>query len=531
MKKFVLGSLILVLALSFIACDRDGGSADWTRGDYSRRLSFTSAMNNPILGFDYTAGDPYALWWSTKYNWDIEVVPMASDRWNELPRIWVNSRDMPDVLIFNYTQTTHADAVSWAEQGLVKRMPDNWRELWPNISAVFDTTGLGPRIEEMMGGVYYLPRARFYEYLPGEPLPGHQAMHMRRDWAEAVGFPIKEAYTINEIMDYARLIRQHDPGRIGVNLQPITNRPGQALEIFVRRNFANFDTFFRDASGRYVWGGADPRTLEGLYLYYEAFSTGLLNREFFTLRNNEEWEQIRVTGIAASAYGGGTSTGFQIDYWNTFQQNLGLDPDEVMMFPIILGNDGYYHERETINYWGAIMFSPTIDEELFYRYMDMLDYNASDEGYLFSVAGFEGEDWEWRDGVMVNLNPPGLALEGANGKYPSMGYLLGTIRLWDDFSFVNPNVLQQYLDLSWKIYTDKVIYGRPDTLIPTDWEIWMYDSPARRRASVDFSTDFADIIINARSRADVETLWRQWINTQMSIIQPVLDELNALPRR
>ena len=97
------------------------------------------------------------------------------------------AQDMPDVAIFNYNTNTHADAANFVDQGLIKRLPDNWRERWPNVAGVFDVTTLGPRLEEEFGGVYFLPRARFYYNLLGDPLQNHWSLWLRADWMEAVG--------------------------------------------------------------------------------------------------------------------------------------------------------------------------------------------------------------------------------------------------------------------------------------------------------------------------------------------------------
>jgi len=493
---------------------------------YENRIKVTMATVGVIDGYDYTAGDPYAKWWSDRFNWDFEVRGLSWDNWTEMLRIWINSRDLTDAAVFNYTSTTHPDAASWAEQGLIKRLPDDWRTRWPNVAEVFDVTTLGPHLEEIYGGVYYLPRARFVRNLPGDPLPNHMGVAIRKDWAKAVGFPIKDAYTPSELLEYGRLIKEQDPGNLGTRLLPMSFTPVHALDVFVRFNSTYFNTYYKDGDGTYKWGAASPDTLEGLLNYYRAYSSGILNPEFYTLRNDDPGEQFSVAGVSGMFYTGSVPSGMHMFFNNEF---IATDnPFESIHLAIPVDAKGRYHQLDLINYWGSILFSPDIDDEVFERYMDMLDFAATEDGYRIQVAGFEGEDWELRNGGMVSLLPEGVVLEGTEGKYPSTGYTLGSIILWDEFGFDNPIYTAQLRARSHDLYQKRIQLGTPETFPHVDWTVWTFDSPNRRRASFDLATEFANIILNSTSEADVETKWNQWIASQRTLVQPVLDELNAL---
>ena len=89
----------------------------------------------------------------------------------------------------------HADGASYAEQGLVKKLPDDWKTRWPNLAEAYEGTVVGPLLEEQFGGTYFLPRPVFANNQPTEPLVTHQSIFMRKDWLEAVGAEVKQAYT------------------------------------------------------------------------------------------------------------------------------------------------------------------------------------------------------------------------------------------------------------------------------------------------------------------------------------------------
>lgn len=500
--------------------------ADPIETAYHNRIKVTVATPGAIDGYDYTAGDPYAKWWSDRFNWDYEVTGLSWDNWTEMLRVWINSRNLTDVAVFNYTSTTHPDAAAWAEQGLVKRLPDDWRTRWPNVAKVFDATALGPKLEAIYGGVYYLPRARFLRNLPGDPLPNHMGVALRKDWARAVGFPIQDYYTPDELLEFGQLILEQDPGRLGSRLIPMSFTPSHALDVFVRFNSTHYNTYYQDADGTYRWGAASPDTLAGLLNYYRAYSTGILNPEFYALRNDDPGEQFSVTGVAGMYYTGSVPSGMHMLFHNEFVASD--DPFESIHLAIPVDAQGRYHQQDLINYWGVILFNPDIDVAVFERYMDMLDFAATEEGYRIQVAGLEGEDWEFRDGEMVSLLPEGVVLEGTEGKYPSTGYTLGSIILWDEFGFDNPIYTPKLRERARELYQKRIALGTPETFPQVNWAVWTFDSPSRRRATFDLATEFANIILNSTSETDVAVKWNQWIESQMPLVQPVLDELNAL---
>lgn len=495
--------------------------------DYSEKLTIQYANVSPIEGYDYNNGDAYAQFWSQKFNWELDVISFSWDNWDDTMRIWASSGDLPDVSIFNYN---HADGASWAEQGLVKRLPDDWKERWPNVARVYEKTTLGPYLEEQFGGVYYLPRARFDVNLPGDPLPNHQMVNIRKDWADAVGFPIKDAYTISEVMDYARLVKEQDPGKLGDKLVPIALDPTNAVTMFIAHNSTYYNTFYKDENGEYQWGATTQDTLDGLKLMWQAYDEGLLYPEFYALKNQEDADMFNVSGTAAADYWNGTATGMQVDMATKFTPSVGIDAREAVHMAPVLGEDGKFHQQDLINFWGCIVFSPKIDDAKFERFMDALDYGCTEEGYRLQVAGFEGEDYEYdEDGNMVSLIPEGQPLEGTDGKYPSIGgYMLANLKLWDDFMLDSPVVDQHWRDVSRAGYENKVKYGTPETFPKNDWTVWTYDSPAKRQAAFDYNNEYIGIVTSSGSLEELEANWHSWIDSKMSIIQPVLDELNAL---
>jgi len=333
-------------------------------------------------------------------------------------------------------------------------------------------------------------------------------------------------------MEYARRVKAQDPGKVGANLVPITGTPSNCARMFLQSNSTNYDTFYKDTDGVYKWGAAAPETLEGLKLWYEAYSTGLLDREFYLLKSEEDRNKFEMTLRAGGVFEQLPTAEVQARRVG-FANNTGLNADDCVHFATLLGMDGNYHQRDLINFWGTICFSPKVPTAVFERWMDVMDYASTEEGYAMTVMGLPGVDFRKDGNEYISLLPPGVELAGDPGqaKYPSMGYILGSVKLWDDFAFDNPNIEKKYRDESRVLYAERCKIATPLTFIKVDWDLYTYDSPARRRAtSYNYPNEFANMITNATSARNLEDIWRTWINEQNSIIQPVLNELNALKR-
>ena len=532
MKKVLVLFLVLVISSAFLFAG--GGAQRGAVNEHGmQRVRITQA--NVVIGregWDYTNGDAFASWWSNRFNYDLEVTTLTFDNWTQNLRLWVTTGDMPDVATFDYTSNNHPDAAMFVEQGLIKRFPDNWKQRWPNIAAIYEVTSLGPHLEQLYGGTYFIPRARFQRNIPGDPLPNHWAMHMRRDWIQAVGMPLKTHYTLTEVMDYLRRVRDQDPGRVGARLVPFAATPRTAAMFFLQSNSTHWDTFFLDTDGIYKWGAATNDTLEGLKLWYEAYSTGLMDPEFFLLGIDQDRAQFNTPPVAGMFFEGGPTGALQSARQTFVVNNPGTNADEMYHFATALGINGYYHQRDLINFWGTIMFNPRVSDAVFERWMDVMDFASTDEGFVITNMGLPEIDFTVRNGEYVSLLPPGTILSGAPGvgKYSSMGYIIGSVKLFDDFNFDNPNIAQRYREESWTLYTERSRMSTPLTFPKVDWDLWTYDSPNMRRARFNYSTDFANMVINATSASHLEVLFRNWVNEQNHLVQPVLNELNARRR-
>ncbi|MDO3408667.1 ABC transporter substrate-binding protein [Saccharibacillus sp. CPCC 101409] len=527
-KVSVKSLLLIVLAMVMVlvtACSKGSDSAATGNADeknedgtYKNNLTISYAGITDIS--KAKLDDKFHKTFSDKFNitWDYNYVDW--DSWGEKLRLWINSGDLPDFASWNYV---NGDAMNYIDQGLFYKFPDDWKERWPNAAKAYASTGLGDRLEEKVGGTYVLPRPVYFQNKPADPLLNQiGVIAIRKDWAKEVGFELKDAYTVSELMEYAELVKEKDPGKVGSKLIPMSFNAGDILTGFVMANNAHArveSAFYKGEDGKYKWGPADESTLTGLKLAQQAYKEGLLDPEFYTWKNNEGGDAFKVTGISAIGGLGGLAS-YRQDMDTAMKKNLNLNSSDVVHEALILGEDGKYRNLEQVNFWSSIVFSPNISDEKFERVMDMIDYSVTDEAQKFLNLGIEGEDWKDENGELVSLLPEGTTLED---KYP--GRFEGLYVLGDDFSVINPAIKKEFRDRSVELYKEKATLSTEgNEMAAYDWDFQLYSSKAKDQANFTYETEYANLILQ---KGDLETNWKNWVASKQSIVQPLIDELNS----
>ena len=514
MKKLLAVLLTLCMLLSCVSA-----LAESTHYTYQQA---TTSVNESV---DYN-GDALSKYFEDKFNFDWDIISLTNENAEENVRIWINAMNLPDVTINNTYR--NGEMMNYIQQGLLYRFPDDWKERWPNAAKAFELTSLGDAVAEQAGGTYIFPRAIFANNYPAEKIVTHMSVYLRKDWAEAVGFPIKDAYKTSELMEFARLLKEKDPGNVGSRLIPIAVQPLWAPYLFTLANStysggADTDlTFYKDDEGKYQWGPASEDTLTGLKLYRQAYEEGLLAPEFYTYTNTEANEDFYIAGVAGMTIMQGMASFMQLtDSYVT--ENLGLNYDDAVHVAVVLGEDGKYHAPELINYSGYIMFNPKMEQAKFERYMDLMDYAATEEGQMIIRMGFQGEDWDWgENGEIISHYEEG---QSARSKYPSIYPVYHRLVIMsDDFTLINPNYAQKYRDRVAQLYITKNEFGDDVSIAPVDWNVMLHSSEAMNRISVAYGEEYATIILQD---GDVEQNWKDWVASYDYLIAPVLEELNA----
>jgi putative aldouronate transport system substrate-binding protein len=510
-------------AVSANSAETDEGSEGSNTGgkDYSDRITVSwAAVIEGDEGVDYSKDAVYQ-YFLDNFNLDIQITALTWGSWVENLRIWINSGDMPDVANWLYNHTEFAD---YADQGLVRSFTPDWKTKWPNAARLYDMTGIGNELDSLMGDTYCMPVAIYFNNKPAEVLGSHIQTYMRKDWVEAVGFEAKSNYTIDEMLEIARAMKQQDPGGAGANFYPITSYPTMIVEGFLYSQYERSRpsaVFYKGESGGYKWGPADEQTYDALKVFQDAYKEGLIHPEFYTLNQGEDEDMMTIAGTSAMFWAGGLANNYRL-FSNEMTENTDLNPDEALLSTFILGKDGKFYSQEVSNYFGALIFSPNLSDEAFERVMDAVDYSTTNEGQYLCHLGFEGEDYTiGADGSLAMVGD----IADPSSKYPSILFFQTLATRGDDFSLVDPSIPKLYRDKQKEQYIEKYSLADESSMVPIDWNVAFHSSNARNQVEFTYPDEYVQLILK---EGDLRANWEAWVNEKMQLVQPVLDELDAL---
>ena len=488
--------------------------------DWAEPLTVRFASTQVRDGVDYNDCN-LSRYFADRYNIQWEMIPLTWANWGEMLRIWINSGDMPDMATWDYV---HGEALTFARDGLVRRLPDGWEEKWPNVYSAVQASGIGPAVADIVGGYYFLHKAIFVHNKPTDPLVGHTVMYMRKDWMDALGVESKPAYTMSELIDIAIKFRDEDPGGLGSSLVPMSLHSSSATSNFVGSQIAmsNNSAFFTGDDGLYHWTLSEPEILTGLKLYQQAYREGLFHPDFYLWSSDEDRQYFRTVGVGGMM----SQEGMSIIVDGVMQDlaGLGLTQNDLNV-ATMLGEDGYFHQMETINFWTAAIFSPKLSEADFERIMYLADFTAQADTQLIIRMGFEGEHWKREGDEIIPLVPTGTNMWEI---HPSIEPLWGNfLVLSDDFVQISPVITPWAHAITNEMYALKDRMSTPKTVIATDWDLYFQDSTARSMSNINTTNAFTELIM---MDGDLETNWLNWVEAQKPLIDPVIAELNAMKK-
>ena len=493
--------------------------------DYSEpvKISFAGIQCNDAL--DYNHGNDYYEWWTDTFNIEWDITSLTFDNWVERMNTWINADDLPDWSVWNFNA---GDAANYADQGLVKCMPDDWKEQYPNLAAAASCSEANGHYEEVYGGMYYFFRPVFANNFPADTITSHISMFLRTDWAEQAGYDLSknkesESITISEFMDYLRAIK--DAGICEYPWYNVSGEVGQVLDRTTENAGIQQSVYYKGSDGQYHWGPAEDETgiKDTLRMIKQAYDDGLLYPEFYTLQDPDDIGHFYASGDCAATMYSGMAAWFD-RFETNMQDNLGVSFWDTADVFVMTDDNGVAHDAASLNFWACNILSPNMDDTTYERIMSIWDYGCTEEGQLRIRLGVPDVDWKYdENGNIVNLvkdTEYGTLENKYTSTYPITGNMF---ILSDDYSFINPG----FTDEARQKVTD--LYIRRAEISSTideevNWDLNSYSSQAMNLATMTYADEYANILTK---EGDFDTNYDQWVSDKMSMIQPVLDELNA----
>ncbi len=461
---------------------------------------------------------------SDKFGIEIELEVVTLDSMAEKSRLRVASGSLPDLMFGDFT---YRDYTSWGKQGLVKPLPEDYEEKYPNLAEGLKRTKIVDKLKKDSGGpLYGIPRSmssiELYGYSSDTPNIDRHGFIYRKDWAEKLGFEHKIIRTYDEFIELATAFKKADLGGVGQENNMALSVPAyNAPFIFVHAANPNWDVFYKNEEGKYVSGYNDPETLDGIIAYKEAYDLGILHPTFYTQKPEDATSNF-YSGKSGMYFAGLGAPDLQ-SYKQSFQNaNPDINADEVLDIFWIEGKDGKVRAREMSNYWSCLYFRPDLDDETFHKILSMLDYIASPEGERLVTSGFEGKEYEVaEDGSLVNLIP-----QAEDGSYKKVSDIYPSADLFTNIKTVsnfNTNVKKENIETVRKFFEAKFASDLESKKLDLEMEFYNSDKYSKFVASHDKANIITEIIVG---KEDPEKAWKAQVKSMQNKIDEITKEMN-----
>ncbi len=511
MKRILALALCLVMVFALTASMAQGEQK------YDQHVSFTASQYSQISeAGDYTHDDVYYKL-QEMFNFDWELYALDAASWHDKNTMWITAGTMPDVLFFDFNTTEY---YAYAEQELIKALPDGWETTYPNLFKQIQATGIADAIK-VNGKTYAIPHVINYLVAPDNfVFTYHNLFYYRLDWAKGLGYDFGVSCTMTEWENYLRDCMAKYNCKGMVTMSGAKN----LVRLLMYQFSKGFDKIYKDAAtGEYVLGFAQEGTIEGIKHLRKMYEEGLFDAEFYLGADTIEFS---LNNSPAVDYWGGAPHPQQIAQWMI---NNKMVPDleaakSIFATVTVTDDNGVYHAANTnANFCFATLFNPELDDVTFDRILAMYDYFATLEGFELSQLGIRGVDWEKDEQGNYTLICPEI-LDGTYAnireKYPSMYYLYLRNVLSDSAAYIDPMADKFFLQMSNDMYN----YRKTQDIVPYDPDYSFHSSDAKSQYSVDWRQEVLTLMLD--SSLDIETEVNRFIEENRPLWEPLLNELN-----
>lgn len=529
MKKLVSGILLCTMVLGLlVGCgkDKDTGSQSTGSGDYSEKISFTMtnwfSMTNADAGYDLEE-DAYVQWVMEKFNVEIDAwaLPSSSDAL-ATTRLWLNAGTVPDCFLINTTMPM-TELRQYISQGMLKPLPKDWKEKWPNLAAMAEATGYAG-VVEIDGLTYAIPHATYYGFEEYNPLPRHTSIHYRKDWAEQVGMADLGADGTIKLSELATYIKK--VADAGLCSKPyLAGTINNALTLFKLANGISDDSDFVKQGDKYVWMPETDKYVDVIKQLDKWYGDGLLDPDAYVTDQDTAWEEYK-NGLSPVAYNSG-SVGVYHDMLSDILKRSGHLPSDsqeraklcdVYAMATVESEDGTVYSNSIANYYTMHAFNPNCDDKTMVRILDMMDYFCTKEGQIGAINGIPEVDWTFdEEGNYKILNE-----DLSEGEYASASRFFAVWGTADDSISTVPGV-SGYNVKEQEIVHNLYKVKQAGTVFPTDMNIVLLDTEAKNNYSVGVASKITSLVISSNN---IEADWAAFVKEASALYKPVLEDLN-----
>lgn len=504
----------------FVGCEKDK--------EVSGDEKVTVSMAVRASGTNYSDMDEDALYqeWSDKFGIELDLTELPAETMGEKTRLMVAAGDIPDVM---HAEFQIAEYLSYANQGLIGALPDDFEEKYPNIAWSLKCSGIEESLRKTADGkIYAMPRTlKTFSKESDTPAINVDSYGflVRNDWAEKAGVKIDTIMEYDAFMDAVKKIKDSNVHG-GKDIMGISISYQEAPNLFVVCANSYYRDFYKK-DGKYVFGLTEPETLEGMKLYKKAYQDGLLHPNFYAHKSEDSLDRF-FAGKAVCWYGNVGSENVYDARKKSFEEaNPGLKATEALKLVWVKAPDGKIHGWEDGNHWTTWYLSPELDGEKRDRVLNMFDYAKSAEGVKRFRLGVEGIDYAVENGE-YNLLTWEKKDDGSYQKNNDTKYKFATIlSLISGESHADSPLISFSDDTRNAVKEFKEAKLREDTsLNMLDYDALYFNGEKVRnfRSNFDVNTLMVDLVV---SKGDLETEWKEKLDSLKGILDPAIKEINA----
>lgn len=504
MKKILALVLAMLMLLSLVP----------TLAEYDEHITFSATY----VDRGSTAKDAMYDFFCDQFNVDIEMIPIAWSALNDTNSVMIMGGTMYDWMMITWDYSTYR---TYMEQGLIKPLPENFRELYPNIARAFDASGVGDYLYYDDGLAYGTPMPIFFNFASRPYSLNMMAVYYRVDWAEELGFDWGASVTVSEFEEYLRACVAND---MCGNGQTIGLSSAGTIGMYMNVLAEGYNGF-NLVDGQYVWGPTMDGVTDAIKYIKTIYEEGLIDPDFYALDTFSAQNKLPA-GMTSALYQTGTATNYQIIL--DAAASAGMENAVEKIKPVMLTDEnGVWHGGEVKNFWCINVFRPDLDDETYARILSLLDYLYSKEAEEVFNMGIKGVDWDVdAEGYYVSM----LEEEYSNirEKYPSGWFWRDTAICLDEFDLVNPTYSKAVLDNINAVYDFRYQSAEKNGYRAIDNKVNFLNTEAMRNYSVDIDSEITRIVCDDTiSMDDVEAQWATFIEQNAGLWQPVVNDLNA----
>lgn len=310
-------------------------------------------------------------------------------------QLWATNNQLPDIFAGDFVSKSFYG--NWIEQGVIRALPADL-SAYPNLADHMKMERAQAAARE--GRFYMIPRTTYgdisYSVLDRNVV-------YRWDLAQAAGVT-KEPETYDEFCDMITKIVEADPE--GKHISGMTQALPGLIGGFVYPYAGIIDKkWVADENGRFTLSYLADRgaLVNAMQFARNMYTDGVIEKDIALAKLETSKDKYLQGQSAAMIFAWSGPAGLEAnvgrDYDTLYGEGSFLKNNRIAkLYPSSDGNRYYFVDTES---WSESYISSKVDDEKMAAICRLFDYLYSDEGSRLVFCGFEGEDYDVKDGRVV----------------------------------------------------------------------------------------------------------------------------------